>query len=266
MTNAPANITFQEHTELISELLKLQFFYLWIFLKDNPEKEFKNALYQTVDLGRKLDSEPTGKDSAQANFKSEKWLQIESEMEKIYRDTKSAITPTPFENSAMQSLSAIIAQFAEKTFFKDKKYDAYQCGCIKYDPPSKSNPDTCFFHIGNPIAPKSIFDDPQYLKNSLLEMTRQVKEKYNANSVATSTWLNSMDQWLTYFPESWRKNLSTANTNIKWHYGFWGQFISAKGTFNHKYADILRTTKKFPFYPKSSKCSVEELHKHLKKI
>ena len=264
--NDKTHLTFEDHGEVIFELLKLQFFYLWNYLKKNRDQVFTEFLREKVDLVRKLDPAPQGKDLCNLDFKNEKWLRLEKELEEIYIESADDSNSDRFETDAMGHIPHILANFAKKTFFKDKKYDTYQCGCLKYDPPSDRKPVICSFHIGNPIAPKSIFSDRQYLTGCLLDMIEQTEEKYNAEFIATDTWLNSLDRWLSYFPEPWQKNLSTPNKNVRWHYGFWGQFISAKGTFNYKYAEILRRTGELPFYPRSSKCSLSDMKEHLKAI
>ena len=48
--------------------------------------------------------------------------------------------------------------------------------------------------------------------------------------------------------------------------GFWGQFVNARGTFNEKHARILRDTGRFPFWPRASWCTFDQLRDHLEQL
>ena len=181
----------------------------------------------------------------------------------IYAESKEDANADLFEFTAFEHVKPILKTFAEKTFGSTAKFAEYQCGCLKYDNPKQDDPKTVDFHIGNAVAPKSIFTDPGYLESCFFELMKQAQEKFGADSLQTNTWLNSLPKWLEYFPEEWQQNLQPEDKNVFWHFGFWGQFISAKGTFNAKYGQILRDTGEFPFYPRKSKCSFKEMRKHL---
>ena len=128
----------------------------------------------------------------------------------------------------------------------------------------KSFGDLIEFHIANAISPKSIFDDPLYLPCCFMIMMEQVEALYQAEYILTGTWLNSNSKWLELFPQEWHDNLSAPPADIKWHYGFWGQFITARGTFNDKLGDYFRTNRKFRYSLRSSKCTLAAMRKHLR--
>ena len=86
---------------------------------------------------------------------------------------------------------------------------------------------------------------------------------YHADGIATGSWLNGLPQWLKWFPQEWLDNMGEPNTNVQWHYGFWGSFISARGTFNAKYGQYLREHGKMMFYPKRSFCSIKAMREKL---
>ena len=82
---------------------------------------------------------------------------------------------------------------------------------------------------------------------------------------ATHTWLNANAKWLALFPKEWHDNLTEPSTDVKWHYGYWGQFISARGTFNDRLGDYVRSTRKFRYYPRGSKCTLAAMRSHMTK-
>lgn len=181
----------------------------------------------------------------------------------LYEESKGDENADLWEFTAFEHIRPILEEFSKKTFGSTAKLEEYQCGSLKYDPPAKDDPKTVAFHIGNVVAPKSIFADPGYLENCFFDLMKQTEKKYGADSMKTTTWLNSLPKWLEYFPEEWHKNLQSEQQDPQWHFGYWGQFLSAKGTFNEKYGKILRETGKFPFYPRASSCTFAALKKHL---
>ena len=92
------------------------------------------------------------------------------------------------------------------------------------------------------------------------------EERFKASRISTGTWLNSVPKWLALFPQEWQDNLSEPDTDIRWHYGFWGQFINSRGCFNAKAAAKLRETGKIPYLRRSSSCSIRAMREHLKTL
>ena len=88
-------------------------------------------------------------------------------------------------------------------------------------------------------------------------------EEFSVDKIATSTWLNSYPRWLELFPLEWMANMGPHMTDIKNGFGWWGQFVNARGAFNHKHAQRFRETGQLPFLPRRSWCSFESLRKHL---
>ncbi len=253
--------TFDEHLESINELTKLQLFFLWEELKKYPEEKIEDALYTRTDLARKIDPAPKHYDVAeQVKASHPEWIKLKTAIAEIYKTVNDV---THFEQESFNVIRDTLFRAANLTYGKTGKFDKYQCGSLRYDIPVDKKPVTVFFHIGNALAPQSIFSDKNYLKGCLLNLLAQTEEKYAATHLTTTTWLNSLPKWLEYFPEEWQQNLGDEDRNIRWHFGFWGQFISAKDTFNWKYAKIARETKQLLFYPRHSFCSFEALRKYL---
>lgn len=257
------NLTLEEHQNWIFDLTKLQLHHLWNWLKQHPEEKFIDGLRKRVDLCRKTDPKPKHSDIAEINYETPQWQEVEAMLSPIYQESKKDEKADLFEFTAFEHIQPILAKFAANTYGSTYKFDQYQCGSLKYDPPKEDDPKAVMFHIGNAVSPNSIFTDPGYLEGCFLDLLKQTREKYGVDIIKTDTWLNSLPKWLEYFPEEWQDNLGPENKDVQWHFGFWGQFISAKGTFNHKYGQILRETGEFPFYPRSSRCSFTALEQYL---
>ena len=131
----------------------------------------------------------------------------------------------------------------------------FQCGLLRYDlqEPGSCRPELNF-HVDNALQPESMFTDPQYLCICLDDLMRLGEMKYGCCRLVFTSWLNSMRKRLAYFPEEYISSLGPEDDNVRWHYGFWGQFITASGTFNEKYGDILRHTGRMLYYPRRGKC------------
>ena len=61
----------------------------------------------------------------------------------------------------------------------------------------------------------------------------------------------------------WKEGLGEPNTNVQWHYGFWGQFINARGTFNAKAGAKVRETGSLVWYPRYSRCTTKAMREHI---
>ena len=254
---------FKDHIEFINELSKLQLHFLWNWLKAHPDEKFEDALYNRIDLCRKTDPKPKHYDVADMDDVTRpEWIRIKHELKSLYSEAENNDNADLFECKGFDIIKKTLAAFADASYGKHGKFDDYQCGSLKFDPP-KDNAQTVYFHIGNAVAPKSIFTDKNYLVQCLLELMDKSESEYETNTLYSSTWLNSLPKWLKYFPSEWTENLGTENKDVGWHFGFWGQFISAKGTFNYKYARILRETGEMPFYPRISHCSFTALKNYL---
>jgi len=107
-------------------------------------------------------------------------------------------------------------------FLDSHPFESYQYGSLRYDEPRPETPDRVVFHIGNPIAPRSI--------------------------------------------EEWQRALGLEDRIVLWHYGFWGQFISARGDLNVKDSAVLRTTGLFPYWPRASHGSFDAMPTHLARL
>ncbi len=259
-------LTFEEHLDFGSQFAALQLHYLWRWMKLHPEEDFRKALRNRTDLCRKTDPAPKHFDVAAIDYARPEWLKMEDGITALYEDRKIFASAAKFEKEALAVAAPAIAKFAKLTYGSTAKFDEYQCGSLKYDNPTEKAPRVVNFHIGNAIAPKSIFQDRSYLVGCFMEMMDQTEEKFGADTIQTHTWLNSLPKWLEYFPKEWIDNMGPESRDVQWHFGFWGQFVSARGDLNMKYAKMLRETGEFQFWPRGSHCSFKSMRKHLSGI
>ena len=256
-------ISQKEYGSLVFEMSRLQLYFLWNWVNNHPEDNFKESLRNRIDLCRKTDPSPKDYDIAKADFKKEEWTEIENDLNVIFKKSKNDVNAENFEDKAFLRIEPTLIRFVEKTYGSTVKMDSFKCGSLTYDPPSEERPEYVEFHIANAVAPKSIFEDSNYLKECFLDLIDKASNEFNITGICTKTWLNSLPKWLEYFPKEWHQNLGEPDKDVKSHFGFWGQFVSARGTFNHKYANHLRTTKEFVFWPRYSCCSFDEMKRHL---
>ena len=257
--------TLDEHREYLYQIVKLQLFFLRNWLREHPEETLPAALRNRIDIYRKTSINKGLLNPEVTNFECPEWLELERRLELVYKQHKD--NAAAFEEAAFAIFNNTIDERVEKDYKDGSRLAGYQCGSLRYNEyEDGSKHEIVNFHIDNARQPESMFADPQYLPRCFLELMRQTFEKYGLTRLYTNTWLNSLPRWLELFPQEWQDNLSPENTDVQWHYGFWGQFITSRGTFNYKYGEILRKTGKFPFYPRKSSCSFANMKKHLSDI
>lgn len=258
----PEPKTIEEHREYLHEIVKLKLFFIWHWLKEHPDEELIQVLHDRVDIFRKTAENEGLLNPEEVKFDSPGWLNMEKRLTEIFE--KNQDNADAFEEQAFEIFRDSLDTRLEKDFNDKSSLAAYQCGSLRYN---EYEPGTeqkfIIFHIANAIAPRSIFDDPKYLPECFMELMRQSREKYKSTGLQTSTWLNSYPRWLALFPKEWHDNLSADQTDVQWHYGFWGQFITSRGTFNFKSASHLRKTGRLLFYPRRSQCTFKAMKEHL---
>jgi len=255
--------TLDEHREYLYQLVRLNLFFLRNWLTEHPKETLSAVLRKRTDIYRKTSINKELLNPATLNFECPEWLKLEHQLELVYKQHKD--NAATFEDAAFAVFKDSIDERVEKDYKDDSRLAGYQCGSLRYNEHEDVlKHETTSFHIANALQPESFFADPQYLPRCFLDLMRQTAEKYGSTKLYTGTWLNSLPRWLELFPQEWQDNLSPKNTDVQWHYGFWGQFITARGTFNYKYGELMRKTGKMPFYPRSSSCSFANMKKHLK--
>ena len=262
--------TIEEHRDYLYGIVRLKLFFLHRWMAEHPQESFSSVLRNRVDIYRKTSANRGLLNPVEFYFDESPWIDMERAAEAVYQQEKNDIAA--FEEKAFQVFKPSLDERLEKDYHDRSGLNGYQCGSLRHEyntrPVATEAGEIAAvgFHIANAVAPHSIFEDRAYLKHCLLDLCEKVESQFQAKAITTGTWLNQNPKWLVYFPGEWLKNLQAPNTNVQWHYGFWGQFISARGTLNRKLADILRKTGKLPYYPCSSWCSIASIRKHLETI
>jgi len=255
--------SFDEHRQYLHKIVRLKLWFVWYWQQKHKEESFSSILRNRVDIYRKTDINQGAMNPPQVYFDDPQWLDLEHKLLDLYRKHSSDDDAFQFEHNAFHILKPIIDKRAFRDYLEPPYVLDFQCGSLKYDRPEKNNPTCVSFHIANALAPGSIFDDKNYLPDCLISLMDKSSAEYGADSLYTSSWLNSHPLWQKLFPEEWEKNMESENHDIQWHFGFWGQFITARGIFNDRLGRQLRETGRFPFLPRYSWCSFESLRNHL---
>jgi hypothetical protein len=276
---APAPKTLAEHREFLREYVRLQLWFLWTWLNRHPQESFLFAIRNRVDILRKSDLNP-GRSKATrtaGDFSDPRWIALEEEAHRLYLQVRDQNADL-FEREAWKIFGPVIEARVERDFNEGDGLDDYQCGSLRYHAPRRigsyrltavlcqvmrGRGPSVFFHIGNRIAPRSIFANREYLPSCFSQLMAETRQKYYAGALRTSTWLNSYPRWLELFPAQWRTNLSPPREEVTWAQASWGQFITSRGTFNYKHAELLRQTGTLPYKPRSSWCTFPDMQEHL---
>ncbi len=252
--------TIEEHREYLYKIVRLKLFFMHDWLAGHPGESFGDVLQKRVDIYRKTDANPGALNPPQIDWKAPAWLELERALLGVYERNRGNIAR--FEEEGFAVLRPSLNARLERDYLDRSALQAYQCGSLRhnvYDGPTRE----VTFHIANAVSPKSIFDDPLYLPCCFMVLMEQIEARYQAEFIQTGTWLNSNPKWLALFPQEWHDNMTAPETNVQWHYGFWGQFITARGTFNDKLGDYFRANRKLRYYLRSSKCTLAAMRRHL---
>lgn len=251
--------TFALHKEYLREIARLKLFFVHNYLSEHESESFEHCLRERVDIYRKTNINPEGLNPRVLHFDSPLWLGLERKAKEIY--LKNINDAPAFEEEAYRLFSPTIEERAMRDFLDGSRLLAYQCGSLRHEL-GLSGEDTLYFHIANAITPRSIFEDPSYLKGCFTRLLNSARA-LGASRIACNSWLNSYERWLALFPREWQENASDEDTDVKWHYGYWGQFITSSHGFNYKHGKILRETGRLPYYPRTASCTVEAMQRKL---
>ena len=253
--------TMEEHRDYLYKIVRLKLFFMHGWLAGHPEESFIDVLRKRVNIYRKTDANPGALNPSKIDWKAPAWLELEQALVRVYELNRGSVSR--FEEEGFTALQPSLDVCLKRDYRDRSALQAYQCGSLRYNVYSEPTKEVVF-HIANAVSPKSIFDDPLYLPCCFMILMEQVEVQYQAECIQTGTWLNSHSKWLELFPQEWHDNLSVPDTNVQWHYGFWGQFISARGTFNDKLGDYFRTNRKLRYDLRRSKCTLAAMRRHLK--
>ena len=256
--------TMDEHLDYLFSMIRLMLFFLARWQRNHPEEDFSFILRNRVDIFRKTDINPEGLVPVGNYYELPPWQKVEKRLHEIYLLVKG--DEKCFEEWGFDFLRPYVERRCERDFYDCSRMAAYQCGFLRHNPAPNPNEPTLGFHIANDRSPNSFFDDPAHIRECFNQLLDVAENQFHVLNIGTGTWLNSVPKWLALFPQEWQDHMSEPNTDVMWHYGFWGQFINARGTFNAKAAAILRTTGELPCYPRRSWCSIKAMREHINSI
>lgn len=186
-------------------------------------------------------------------------------------DALAHLSPEEFEEEmwrfiAPDALERAKAAYPEVVGVKAPPH--WNCGSLRYDPPRTDRPEGWItFHIANAVGPSSIFADREYFALCFMLLMKETQIRYNGSELTTGTWLNEHKTFLSYFPQEYHDNIAPRTEEKPvpmWHFGWWGQVISGRGTINPKTEAFVRKNGYLPRACRSSHCSFESMRKHLK--
>ena len=246
--------TAQEQRELISELIKLSLYFSSEYQKQHPKENISAVIINQTSMWEIIGLRGTAEESFFTYGLSE-----------LYEKTASSVE---FETEGLTQLLPYMDTFTIQNIEWEKKVlTKYHDSCFRYDHPKGECPSNhCNFHITNYIAPKSILRENEYTIDCFLRLMYETEKKFGFNILRTGTWLNSVPQWLKFFPEEWISNMEESVIKIHGSLGFWGQIITARKTFNFKTGNYIRTHLELPFKNKTAWCSFKAMKKHLEKF
>jgi hypothetical protein len=182
------------------------------------------------------------------------------------------LPPEEFEERMFDSIRDLAMERAEKFYLQSVGMPGHippdwNAGSLKYDPHTpKLQPSWCCFHIANALAPRSIYADPRHLPECFFGLMDNSAKEYGYDTLYTVTWLNDHPRWLALFPEEWHQNLSERNDFVGWSFGYWGQVVTARGTFNEKAGQFAREHVALKYKTRVSHCSFENMRAHLREF
>lgn len=263
------HVTKAEVIDYLESTIRLKLWFVWNWLDGHPGESFDSVIAKRVDLYRRTSFHPIHLDGPmQSGHPCAEWTPIVETLKGIYELARAQGDVEDFEREGME----LLRPFAEARADRDvedlkagKDTANYQCGSLRYNlAPNGDNPQRIGFHIANARHPGSPFDDKLYFPYCFMVLMSQCEAKFGVTEIGTCTWLNSHPRWLALFPKQWHDNMGEELSDILWNYGFWGQFLTARKTFNHKLGEQFRRTGKMPYLPKASWCSIEEMRRHLR--
>jgi hypothetical protein len=267
MSDKSAEKTPEEHLDYLESGNKLMLWWAWKRVRDNSELKLTDVIMNETDFHRRTlnpFSHYDDPDESVAEIRKDLLIKIE----KLYQLTAQEETSEAFESACNELLLPAYEERLERDMKNLTSGDyckGNQCGNLRHE--GKAMPDEpkrMFFHIANVRYPGSLFDDAKDLPENFAQLMDYAEKELGVSEIATCTWLNSHPRWLELFPKSWHDHMSEA-FGLGNHLGTWGQFLTARQTFNHKLAGKMRQSGKLPFDMKSSWCTIEEMRGSLEK-
>jgi len=253
--------TLDEYRAYLHDIVRLKLWFITMWQRQHPAEAFRDILRNRVDIFRKTEYyDPARMNGDAPDFDVPGWRTIEEQLEALYAHRES---DPAFEDEGLALLHPLLDRYAEANYAASCRPSAMKCGCLTYHHPLPNAPAVIAIHIANVLQPRSIFDDPLYLPCCLRDVMTQSQAEFGVTHLHCGSWLNSHPRWLACFPPEWTDNRGPEIDEIEWHLGFWGQFISGRGTFHKRNAAAFRATGRLPFAYRTADCSFAALRAHL---
>ncbi len=265
----PRPKTLEEHIEFCVEMSQLMLWFAVEHVRRHPGTSLGDTLCNQTCIDRFVIPPMTDPNALKGGaYATPAWHVILEKLRTIQAETAMAAdTAARFEKQSFKIIRDAADITARATYRSKAKKPNGLLGALSYEPPKPENPRRVIFHIGNPLQPRSVFDDPGYLPGCLVALMNDAEQKFGASEMFTGTWLNSYPPFLRCFPPEYFDSVPLPKRYFTSRgYGTWGQFVNARGCFNHKYGNLFRTTGEMPFRPARAWCSFAALRRHLAKL
>ncbi len=259
-----------EHLDYLVSSIRLMLWFTWHSIDEHPEETFVDTIQKRTDIWRRTSLNPSylATTGIQDKFESPEWRELLRILEDLYIRNRREGSAQGFEDESIAFLMSYLSPRVERDLkdIQNKiELGSFQCGSLKYNKePNPNCPRRIEFHIGNACYPASPFDDPLHFPRCFMDLINQCEDKFNVTEIGTGTWMNSAARWMKLFPQEWQENLGPPNYDVRGHYGFWGQFMTGRKTFNHKMGYRFRETGHIPFPSRYSWCTIEAMRSHLR--
>ncbi len=263
----PQPLSRTEYAQSRRQWAALKLWFAWHWLRNHPEETFDRVVRERIDLIRMTPYfDPARMSGDHPDFDIPAWLELEAELVALHADHAADADAGGFVEAGVARLAPVFEENQDAAFAAAVAAPDMKCGSITYHHPDPADPGCIAIHIANALRPRSPFDDPRYLPECLLAAMDRAAGEFGVSRLHCGTWLNSHPRWLALFPAEWQERLSPPDGDIRWHFGFWGQFVTARGAFHEKNADAFRSTGAMPFPFRTSQCSFAALRDHLQAL
>jgi len=246
--------TLQEHLNFVEEAARLSFHFSWHLQSQLPDETLSDIIRKHTMLYYHLLNLPA--DQPRPELVAVPAAGAEEFEQAMWSFCKDFI---------VEKATAFYPDSIGMPGYINKPRYQWNCGSLKYDPPHLELPGYCVFHIANGTAPLSIFDVPGHLLECFEKLIRDSEKEYGYTTLYTMTWLNDRKDFLFYFPEEWRENLTPWEKRIPgWSIGDWGQLLTARGLLNPKTAAFVRENGYLKYCSRKSHCSYKNMKLHLR--
>lgn len=243
--------------ECTRELVQLMIWYVWQ-LHRSLGQPIGVLLDERVDIVRKT----TLFDGARA---ADAWQQLKRDLSSRIALTKSESDSKTLERDGWEYLRPYIdearpdpavAVVVPSRPFQCWRYERY-----------RARQATIAIHFANAYLPESPFRDRRRdLVATLRALLREVAEDCpDVKWVHCGSWLNRYSPFLGLFPQSWSESFTAVNAY--WNtQGWWGQYVTHRGTFHRANAERLRREGRHPYECGNAWCSVVEAIAHVEAL